>query len=124
MSRRHADNQPHTPSPDHLDRPHPELVRPIRTQTASSRRRVAQGGRACDLDNPATSATRSASAILVLVDTRLAQAEEREVAARFGSAWRDYATRAPAFIPHRRPTPPTDPAGHARPATGTTRRAK
>jgi protein-S-isoprenylcysteine O-methyltransferase Ste14 len=48
--------------------------------------------------------------ILAVVYTRLARAEEREVAARFGQAWWDYAARTPAFWPRRggrRPTPPT-----------------
>ncbi len=44
--------------------------------------------------------------ILVLVYTRLARTEEREVAARFGDAWRDYAVATPAFIPHLRLTAP------------------
>lgn len=41
--------------------------------------------------------------VLVLVYTRLAKAEEREVAARFGDAWRTYAAATPGFIPRRRP---------------------
>jgi protein-S-isoprenylcysteine O-methyltransferase Ste14 len=49
--------------------------------------------------------------ILVLVYARLARAEEREVAAHFGQAWRDYAARTPGFVPrlgHRsRPHAPT-----------------
>lgn len=40
--------------------------------------------------------------ILVLVYTGLARAEEREVAARFGDAWRDDAAVTAAFIPHQR----------------------
>lgn len=40
--------------------------------------------------------------VLVVVYTRLARAEEREVAARFGAAWREYADNTPAFIPRRR----------------------
>jgi len=43
--------------------------------------------------------------ILVVVYTRLARAEEREVAARFGAVWRGYAARTPAFVPRRRPAP-------------------
>ncbi|WP_280478810.1 methyltransferase family protein [Nocardia asiatica] len=38
--------------------------------------------------------------ILVVVYARLARAEEREVATRFGREWTDYAARTPAFIPH------------------------
>lgn len=37
--------------------------------------------------------------ILVVVYTRLARAEEREVATRFGQQWRDYAACTPAFVP-------------------------
>ena len=40
--------------------------------------------------------------ILVLVYTRLARSEEREVAARFGEEWREYAERTPGFVPRRR----------------------
>lgn len=40
--------------------------------------------------------------ILVFVYTRLAYAEEREVAARCGEEWREYAERTPAFVPPRR----------------------
>jgi protein-S-isoprenylcysteine O-methyltransferase Ste14 len=43
--------------------------------------------------------------ILALVYRRLARAEEREVAARFGQAWVDYAAGTPAFVPRRRPAP-------------------
>lgn len=39
--------------------------------------------------------------VLVAVYTRLARAEEREVAARFGNIWRTYATSTPGFIPRR-----------------------
>ena len=39
--------------------------------------------------------------ILVFVYTRLARAEEREVAARFGEDWREYAEHTPAFVPRR-----------------------
>lgn len=58
--------------------------------------------------------------VLVYVYRRLATAEEREVAARFGAAWSDYADRTPRFLPRlgataaRRgratspPTPETD----------------
>ena len=48
--------------------------------------------------------------ILVLVYRRLARSEEREVAARFGDAWRAYAERVPPFVPRRRPTaaPPAE----------------
>jgi protein-S-isoprenylcysteine O-methyltransferase Ste14 len=41
--------------------------------------------------------------VLVLVYTRLARNEEREVANRFGDAWQDYATSTPAFVPRRHP---------------------
>lgn len=41
--------------------------------------------------------------VLVLVYTRLAKAEEREVAARFGDAWRNYAAATPGFVPRHRP---------------------
>jgi protein-S-isoprenylcysteine O-methyltransferase Ste14 len=53
--------------------------------------------------------------ILVLVYRRLARNEEREVAARFGDTWADYAARTPGFLPRRRPGhPPADQTG-ARP---------
>jgi hypothetical protein len=41
--------------------------------------------------------------ILALVYRRLARAEEREVAVRFGRTWGDYAAGTPAFVPRRRP---------------------
>jgi protein-S-isoprenylcysteine O-methyltransferase Ste14 len=41
--------------------------------------------------------------VLVFIYTRLARSEEREVAQRFGAEWTEYASRTPAFIPHRRP---------------------
>lgn len=41
--------------------------------------------------------------VLVVVYARLARAEEREVAARFGDVWRSYAAATPAFVPRRRP---------------------
>lgn len=41
--------------------------------------------------------------VLVLVYTRLARAEEREVIERFGDARRSYAAAAPGFVPRRRP---------------------
>ena len=41
--------------------------------------------------------------VLVLVYTRLAKAEEHEVASRFGDAWRSYAAETPGFVPRRRP---------------------
>jgi protein-S-isoprenylcysteine O-methyltransferase Ste14 len=41
--------------------------------------------------------------VLVVVYTRLARAEEREVAARFGETWRAYADSTPAFVPRGRP---------------------
>ncbi|HET9139285.1 isoprenylcysteine carboxylmethyltransferase family protein [Actinophytocola sp.] len=37
--------------------------------------------------------------ILVLVYTRLARSEERDVAQRYGEEWTTYATRTPAFLP-------------------------
>lgn len=37
--------------------------------------------------------------VLVIVYTRLARSEEREVAARFGQPWAAYAARTPAFVP-------------------------
>ncbi len=51
--------------------------------------------------------------ILVFVYTRLARAEEREVAARFGDDWAAYAARTPRFIPrrHRPALTTTGPAG-------------
>jgi protein-S-isoprenylcysteine O-methyltransferase Ste14 len=50
--------------------------------------------------------------ILAYFYTRLARAEEREVAAQFGDAWIAYANRTPGFIPRRRPTP-AGPGPHA-----------
>lgn len=38
--------------------------------------------------------------VLLLVYTRLARAEERDVGARFGERWREYAARTPGFIPY------------------------
>lgn len=53
--------------------------------------------------------------ILVLVYTRLARAEEREVADRFGNTWHTYTATTPGFLPRpRRSTPPpttTEPSG-------------
>ena len=56
--------------------------------------------------------------ILTVVYLRLARAEEREVAERFGDTWRDYARRTPAFLPRLKPPsppvaapPPNRPAG-------------
>lgn len=43
--------------------------------------------------------------VLVVLYTRLARAEEREVAARFGDAWSSYADTTPAFVPRRRSDP-------------------
>lgn len=37
--------------------------------------------------------------LLLLVYARLARAEERDVEARFGEQWREYAARTPRFIP-------------------------
>lgn len=58
--------------------------------------------------------------ILALIYTRLARSEEREVAARFGATWADYAAHTPGFVPRHRSTPPLNddlprPGG---PATG------
>ncbi len=56
--------------------------------------------------------------ILVVVYARLARAEEREVAARFGKTWADYAAHTPAFIPRRHPpTPPRHGGSPPRPDT-------
>jgi hypothetical protein len=57
--------------------------------------------------------------VLVLVYTRLARAEEREVAAHFGQAWREYMAGTPGFVPRWRPAAParqerTDTARRAR----------
>ena len=52
--------------------------------------------------------------VLVVIYTRLARAEEREVATAFGEQWNDYAARTPAFVPtlrssrSARPPVPTD----------------
>jgi protein-S-isoprenylcysteine O-methyltransferase Ste14 len=42
--------------------------------------------------------------VMVWVYRRLALAEEREVAARFGPEWRQYAARTPRFLPRRHRT--------------------
>lgn len=47
---------------------------------------------------------------LVVIYTRLARAEEREVAVRFGDRWRAYAATTPAFMPHRSSGPTSDPS--------------
>lgn len=52
--------------------------------------------------------------VLAVVYLRLARAEEREVAARFGTAWQTYARTTPAFIPRRR-RPATDQSTAAAP---------
>ena len=39
--------------------------------------------------------------ILVWIYARLAHTEERDVEARFGEQWREYAARTPRFIPQR-----------------------
>jgi protein-S-isoprenylcysteine O-methyltransferase Ste14 len=49
--------------------------------------------------------------VLLVVYSRLARAEEREVAAKFGPAWSAYAAAVPRFIPRRPRTGP--PAGRA-----------
>ena len=47
--------------------------------------------------------------ILAYVYARLARNEEREIAAHFGPAWRAYAARVHAYIPHRpAPQPPEE----------------
>lgn len=52
--------------------------------------------------------------VLVGMYRRLAIAEEREVAARFGAAWDDYARRTPRFIPRLRATgPPATPSSRS-----------
>ena len=59
--------------------------------------------------------------ILVLVYLRLARAEERDVAARFGPAWVAYAQRVPAFLPRPGGTPnmpPSDTASRRQHAGG------
>jgi protein-S-isoprenylcysteine O-methyltransferase Ste14 len=38
--------------------------------------------------------------VLVVMYLRLARAEEREALTEFGAAYRDYAARVPAFVPH------------------------
>lgn len=56
--------------------------------------------------------------VLVMVYRRLALTEEREVAARFGAAWDDYARRTPRFLPRRQPAVRSgdhQPTGPARP---------
>ena len=61
--------------------------------------------------------------ILVVVYARLARAEEREVAARFGKAWAAYAAHTPAFIPRRHPpTRPLRGGSPTRPDTFAARR--
>ncbi len=37
--------------------------------------------------------------VLLIVYVRLARAEEREAAERFGAQWREYAAQTPGFIP-------------------------
>jgi protein-S-isoprenylcysteine O-methyltransferase Ste14 len=57
--------------------------------------------------------------VLAVVYLRLAKAEEREVATRFGDTWHTYAATTPRFIPHlrRTPAPPAStPAPPTRPA--------
>ena len=43
--------------------------------------------------------------VLAMVYLRLARAEARETASRFGDTWQGYANVTPAFIPRRRRTP-------------------
>jgi protein-S-isoprenylcysteine O-methyltransferase Ste14 len=50
--------------------------------------------------------------VLLLIYTRLAKAEEREVRTRFGDTWAVYAASTPAFLPHRAANWPP---GHASP---------
>ena len=47
--------------------------------------------------------------ILVVMYTRLARSEERELGATFGTEYERYAARVPAFIPRRRVEKPTTP---------------
>jgi protein-S-isoprenylcysteine O-methyltransferase Ste14 len=53
--------------------------------------------------------------ILLVIYTRLARAEEGEVAARFGESWRAYAAGTPGFIPHRRLPTNQHPPGQVEP---------
>lgn len=46
--------------------------------------------------------------VLVFAYSRLALAEEREVAARFGQEWTDYAAHTPRFVPRRQRNRPPD----------------
>ncbi len=46
--------------------------------------------------------------VLVVIYTRLARAEEREVATRFGDTWRAYSAMTPAFVPRRKRGTPRD----------------
>ena len=47
--------------------------------------------------------------VLVVVYRRLAIHEEREVAARFGPVWAEYAAPTPRFVPHAHLLPPSAP---------------
>ncbi len=63
--------------------------------------------------------------VLVLVYRRLAIAEEREVAARFGPAWAAYAQRTPRFLPRRRQQPSGGtPAGGTPPSPAPSARSR
>src|SRR5439155_26438164 len=55
--------------------------------------------------------------ILAIVYTRLARSEEREVAARFGDAWRDYAARTRPSSHDAGPAHPMNPPGGFNPTT-------
>jgi len=57
--------------------------------------------------------------VLVWVYRRLAIAEEREVAARFGPAWAAYAAATPRFVPRLRQVPPCGTAGVGEPTAPT-----
>jgi len=59
--------------------------------------------------------------ILVVIYTRLARAEEGEVATRFGNSWQAYVALTPGFIPHRR-RDPGDHETHGHPMSGDRRR--
>jgi protein-S-isoprenylcysteine O-methyltransferase Ste14 len=60
--------------------------------------------------------------VLALVYRRLAIAEEREVAARFGPAWAAYAAATPRFVPRLRQLPADGTAGLGGPTQPTHRR--
>jgi protein-S-isoprenylcysteine O-methyltransferase Ste14 len=62
--------------------------------------------------------------ILIVMYLRLARREDRELAARFGEAFGEYAARTPAFVPwarapHRLAGPPLEPGAPAEAKSGT-----